>query len=180
MGESQPEGSRRVLTVGVAAAAALVGSGLGWWFHRRTADPDTAVPQGFWEQQWPGLAGPAVHMADFRGRPILINFWATWCPPCVEELPLINDFYKKNAANGWQVLGLAVDKQEAVESFLARRPLDFTVAMAGMGGAELSRSMGNLAGGLPFSIALAGDGRVLQRKIGKLTEADLGAWAGLK
>jgi thiol-disulfide isomerase/thioredoxin len=119
-------------------------------------------------------------MESFRGKPLLINFWATWCPPCVEELPLINDFYRQNKSNGWQVLGLAVDKLPPVQSFLQKMPLEFPVGMAGMTGAELGRGLGNLAGGLPFSVVFNGAGMVVQRKLGRLTPSDLSAWLRLK
>jgi len=136
---------------------------------------------GFWALQWEvPQGGGFMRMADFRGRPLLLNFWATWCPPCVEQLPLINAFYKENLANGWQVLGLAVDKASAVQAFLKKMPLEFPVGMAGIAGADLGRSLGNLAGGLPFSVALSANGSVIQRKMGRLTASDLQAWARLK
>jgi thiol-disulfide isomerase/thioredoxin len=119
-------------------------------------------------------------MESFRGRPLLLNFWATWCPPCVEELPLINAFYRENKANGWQVLGLAVDNLAPVQSFLKKMPLDFPVGMAGLAGAELGRSLGNLTGGLPFSVVLGSDGQTLHRKLGRLNAADLAVWVRLK
>ena len=119
-------------------------------------------------------------MKTFLGKPLLLNFWATWCPPCVEELPLINAFYRQNKANGWQVLGLAVDKLAPVQAFLKKMPLDFPVAMAGLDGAELGRGLGNLAGGLPFSVVFAADGTVLHRKMGRLSQADLELWVRLK
>jgi thiol-disulfide isomerase/thioredoxin len=119
-------------------------------------------------------------MQSFRGRPLLLNFWATWCTPCVEELPLINDFYRQNKANGWQVLGLAVDKLAPVQAFLQKMPLDFAIGMAGLTGAELGRGLGNLAGGLPFSVVLGSDGMGAQRKLGRLTAADLASWVRLK
>ena len=119
-------------------------------------------------------------MASLRGRPLLINFWATWCPPCVEELPLINAFYNQNKSNGWQVIGLAVDKLTSVQSFLTKTPLDFPVGLAGLSGTELGKSFGNLSGGLPFSVVLGSDGAVAQRKMGRLSADDLSQWARLK
>jgi hypothetical protein len=98
----------------------------------------------------------------------------------VEELPLINDFYRQNKANGWQVLALAVDRLIPVQAFLQKMPLDFPVGMAGALGSELGRGLGNLAGGLPFSVVLNGEGLVVLRKLGRLTPDDLAVWLRLK
>lgn len=173
--------SRRTLLL-AGAAAALAGVGAAWW-SARTPTPGNVAGEpveGFWALQWDAPEGQQVRLADLRGRPLLINFWATWCPPCIEELPLIDAFFQKNKVNGWQVLGLAVDKPSAVQAFLLKMPVHFPIGLAGLSGADLGRNLGNLAGGLPFTVALAGDGRVIQRKMGKLTQNDLDAWAALK
>ena len=170
--------SRRWLLRGLAGGAALVGAGVAVW---KGAGPSVAEPvPGFWAQRWESPEGTLVALQGFQGRPLLINFWATWCPPCVEELPLINQFYRENRSNGWQVLALAIDKKAQVQAFLQRMPLDFPVALAGLAGADLGRSLGNLTGGLPFTVVLSGDGVVQQRKMGRVLPADLQAWAGLK
>ena len=119
-------------------------------------------------------------MLDFKGKPLLLNFWATWCPPCIEELPLLDAFYTQNAAKGWQVLGIAVDKPSAVREFLNRLPLSFPVVMAGSNGSDLSKTMGNSGGGLPFTVVIDGKGGIAQRKMGKVSQADLGQWSELK
>jgi thiol-disulfide isomerase/thioredoxin len=110
----------------------------------------------------------------------MLNFWATWCPPCVEELPLLNAFFRENQAKGWQIVGIAVDKLAPVQAFLARQALDFPVVLAGMEGLALSKSLGNQAGGLPFTVLVGADGGILNRKIGKLSEHDLALWRELK
>lgn len=178
----QTSDSRRRLLLGMTAAGAgILGVGAAWWRSQTPdAPPPTPPAEGFWVSQFDMPQGGTVSMGAFQGRPLLVNFWATWCAPCVEELPLINDFYRKNKANGWQVIGLAVDKLAPVQAFLQKMPLDFPVGMAGLAGAELSRAMGNVAGGLPFSLVLGRDGMVLQRKMGRLTEADLSNWLRLK
>ena len=119
-------------------------------------------------------------MSSFIGKPLLVNFWATWCPPCVEELPLLDFFYQENKAKNWQVLGLAVDQPSAVRTWLQTRPLNFPIGMAGLGGTQLSKSMGNLAGSLPFTVVFGTSGAVLHRKIGKVLPEDLVQWVALK
>lgn len=174
--------SRRGYLVAAGAAAAVAGLGVAWWKSPPSmAATVSAEPvPGFWGLQWDAPQGGVVAMTGFRGRPLLVNFWATWCPPCVEELPLIDAFFEKNKGSGWQVLGLAVDKLSAVQAFLQKNPLHFSVGLAGLSGAELARGLGNLTGGLPFSVALGADGAVIQRKMGRLTEDDLARWARLK
>lgn len=177
--QNPSRGRRRWLMGAVAGAAALGGIGLAW----RTYQPQTMSPSaeaGLWQLQFATPDGGLLRMAALRGKPVLLNFWATWCPPCVEELPLLSRFYQENSTNGWQVLGLAVDQLEPVKHFLLRSPVTFPVAMAGMPGIEISKSLGNLSGGLPFTVVLGSDGRVAHRKIGKVTPDDLHAWAVLK
>ena len=162
-----------LLAAGVVAAAA--GVGLAWWRLK----PHEALPeavQDFWAQQFQTPAGETLSLSAFRGKPLLLNFWATWCPPCVEELPMVEAFWREHAAKGLQVLGLAIDQPSAVRRFLERQPLTFPVALAGLGGTELSKSLGNMAGGLPFSVFLTADGRVLGRKTGQLAREDLHSW----
>ena len=178
---SAQRANRRVL-IGAAAAAALAGLGVALWRNggETTGGPGAGVADAVWSQQWLTPTGEALPMQTFLGRPLLLNFWATWCPPCVEELPLINAFYRQNKANGWQVLGLAVDKVSPVQTFLQKMPLDFPIGMAGLSGAELGRSLGNLAGGLPFTVVFGADGVLLHRKMGRVTTEDLDAWVRLK
>jgi len=169
---------RTVLVASVALAAAGAGA---WWSQRRLQLQPALdeAQEAFWLSEFDGPNGEKVRVADFRGRPLLVNFWATWCPPCVEELPMLNAFQKTQAVRGWQVLGLAVDQPSAVRGFMKKLPLDFPVGMAGFGGTELSRTLGNPAGALPFSVVFGASGQLHHRKLGKLTDTDLSQWAML-
>lgn len=170
---------RRRVVGAVAVAAGLAGAGIAWWKHQPGPALDGAE-QALWRLRFDTPAGGGLEMQALRGRPVLLNFWATWCPPCVEEMPLIDRFFKENAANGWQVVGLAVDQPTAVRQFLQKTPVSYPIGMAGLGGTDLGRSLGNLSGGLPFTLLLGESGTVLHRKMGKLSPADLQLWAGLK
>ncbi|MDO8455855.1 MAG: TlpA disulfide reductase family protein [Burkholderiaceae bacterium] len=177
---------RHLLTAGVAALAVGAGIAGAWWQSKNDSSPPsdqspTAAGDlsDLWSQTFDTPTGGKLVMQALRGKPVLINFWATWCPPCVEELPLLERFYSQNKANGVQIVGLAADKPEAVHTFLQKMPLTFPIGLVGMSGIALSKSWGNLVGGLPFSVMLAADGHVMQRKMGKLSESDLRLWAGL-
>jgi thiol-disulfide isomerase/thioredoxin len=131
----------------------------------------------FWGATLDSPEGKPVSLAGFRGKPLLVNFWATWCPPCVEELPMINAFYEAQRSRGWQVLGIAIDQPSAVRQWLQRSPLSFPVVLAGLQGTEMSKSLGNQAGGLPFSVLFSAKGEVHERKLGQLHADDLKKWA---
>lgn len=175
-----PVGSRRGwLAAAAGFALAGVGVGLAWRTSQRQLQALSEAEASFWQQQFAQLDGALLTTTALKGKPLVLNFWATWCPPCVEELPLLNAFFSENRAKGWQVLGLAVDQAAPVTRFLAQSPLAFPVALAGFPGIEVSKSLGNLSGGLPFTVVFGSAGTVLHRKIGKLTPDDLRAWAQL-
>jgi len=156
-----------------------VGSGLVLRTSRRQSLALSKAEDSFWQQQFMQLDGSQFAVAVFKGKPLVLNFWATWCPPCIEELPLLSAFFNENRAKGWQVLGLAVDQAAPVKRFLTQTPLSFSVALAGFAGIEVSQSLGNLSGGLPFTVVFGADGRVLHRKMGKLSATDLRLWSAL-
>ncbi|WP_326533499.1 TlpA family protein disulfide reductase [Pseudorhodoferax sp.] len=168
--------ARRGLLFAAGGAALVAGVGAAWWLRKPgpAANPET---EPLWALQSEQPGGGMLPMASFRGRPLLVNFWAPWCPPCVEELPMIDAFFRQRSPNGWQVVGLAVDKPAAVQNFLGKTPVAFPVGIVGMGGLSLVKSLGNTAGGLPFTVVLDAAGRVHERKIGQITPEDLQRWA---
>jgi thiol-disulfide isomerase/thioredoxin len=161
---------------GVAVAAAAAGLGGAWWRERGSGSKGEALDAAFWVQRFDRPEGGELEFSKLHGKPLLLNFWATWCPPCVEEMPMIDRFFRENGANSWQVVGLAIDQPSAVRKFLQKTPVSYPVGLAGLQGTELVKSLGNTAGGLPFTLVLTGAGTVAARKMGKLEPADLDGW----
>ncbi|KAF1048592.1 TlpA family protein disulfide reductase [Xylophilus sp.] len=170
---------RSLLRWGVAAAAVAAGATVAWRQRRPHGEPAAAaepVP-GLWSQTFEQPGGGTLALGALRGKPLLVNFWATWCAPCVHELPMLQQFHAQQAARGWQVVGLAIDQPSAVRKFLDRMALDFPIGLAGLGGTDLARHLGNAEGGLPFTVVFTANGTVRQRKMGQLTQEELTQWA---
>lgn len=119
------------------------------------------------------LSGEAHTLADFPGRFVLLNFWATWCPPCREEIPVLIAAQTRHGAQGLQVLGIAVDTAEAVAGFHAQTRFNFPSLLGGDDVLALIGDYGNAAGVLPYSVLIGPDGRVLARHRGAFTAATL-------
>ncbi len=165
---------RRTL-LAVAAGALAAGAGFAWWRFDVKGAKDASIDT-LWSAEFDSVEGPPLRLADFKGGPLVVNFWATWCTPCVEEMPLLNAFYQQNKAKSWQVLGLAIDQPSAVKRFLAQYPVEYPLAMAGLNGTDLMTALGNQAGGLPFTLVIDAQSGLRFRKLGKLTQADINDW----
>ncbi len=172
-------GNRRHWLLGtVAGAAALAGFTIAWRNHG-TDGSSQAVEGKLWAREFSTPEGQTIKMESLRRKPLLLNFWASWCPPCIEELPLISSFYSEHSTKGFQVLGLAIDELAPVRRFLNHTPVLFPVAMAGASGIEIGRSLGNAGGGLPFTAVLNSKGQIAHRKMGRVTPYDLRLWGAV-
>jgi thiol-disulfide isomerase/thioredoxin len=167
--------NRRQMALGAGVGAVAAAAGVVGW--RLTAERSEPAPAGFWDLTFERPEGGELALSSLRGGPLLVNFWATWCAPCITELPLLDAFAKEQAAAGWKLVGLAIDAPTPVRRFVKERPLSFPVGLAGLEGTELGRLLGNAQGGLPFSVVFDRQGRIGARKLGALHAPDLERWA---
>jgi thiol-disulfide isomerase/thioredoxin len=124
--------------------------------------------------QLPDLTGRTVAVpATWAGRPLLINIWASWCGPCIEEMPELQRFARTQGAEGVQVVGIALDEPDAVRDFLKRVPVDYPILIDAPGPADAGVRLGNLKGVLPYSVLIGADGRLLARRVGPFVHGEL-------
>ena len=171
--------NRRLVVLGAAGlAAGAVGVGTALRRRRAAEDdaPDVPVTADIWSLAFDSVDGAPVVMSAWRGRPLLLNFWATWCGPCVVEMPLLDRFARDQGPHGWRVLALAVDQPDPVRRFIAERTLKLPVAIAGATGLGLSQELGNVQGGLPFTAVFDSGGAAVHRRLGAVSRELLAAW----
>lgn len=173
----------------VVVIAAVLGIGTGLWFAGHHTRPAIASPpqRAAVAAAQPGDPLPAITLPDihghpvdlarFRGRPLLINVWASWCGPCVEEMPALTAFADAQGDSGVQVLGLALDTPEGVRDFLARIPVAYPIVLDTPGPADASVRLGNAQGLLPYSVLVDAEGRIVKQKLGQFSAGEIEAWA---
>jgi len=174
---------RRTVIVGVVGLAAmgLVGW-LGWRESSRRAPqanrairaaaPSAPDVEAFFAASLPDVEGVATAMSKWRGEPLVINFWATWCPPCVKEMPDLDALSQAHPKA--KILGIAIDTAANVREFMAKIPVSFPIFIAGHTGIDLVRALGNSAGGLPFTVLVNPAGRAVEVILGPVDPVLLG------
>jgi thiol-disulfide isomerase/thioredoxin len=120
--------------------------------------------------------GGELSLSSWSGRVLVLNFWATWCPPCIKELPEFDRLHRSQQQRGVMVVGLAVDGPTPVRQFLARQPVSFPIGLAGFEGTDLSRKLGNTSGALPFTVIIDRVGKIRHRKLGQTEFDELTGW----
>jgi len=163
-------GKRRLLlsglVAGVAVAAGAIVSPV--VLRRGASDSDPLASARFLD-----LQGKSRSVSEWRGRPLVVNFWATWCAPCLEEIPLLIAARRLYKGKELEVVGIAIDQVDKVSSFASKMQIDYPILIAGSDGLELVRALGNRSGGLPFTVFLDRFGRPAQTKLGVLRQPEL-------
>lgn len=157
----------------VAVLAFLAGAA-GFAVHRYTSAPDVPQTRSLApELTLPTLAGGTANLSELRGKLVLVNFWATWCAPCLQEIPLLVEMQSRYATRGLQILGPALDDPEQVRAAQPRLKIQYPILIGDTQVTQAMDALGDTLGALPFSVLIAPDGYVVQRKHGEFEREEL-------
>ena len=145
-----------------------------------TGTPDRAGPAhtasaNLYARTLDDLSGKPQALSQWKGKPLLVNFWATWCGPCVQEMPELSAIANEEAGKRFNVIGVGIDSTTAMSEFAAKHNIKYPLLVGGMGGTDIAREFGNANGGLPFTVLIGADGQVRKTYLGKLKFDELRA-----
>src|SRR5258708_2287737 len=168
---------RQSITLALVAAGVLaLVAGIAW--QRMNADdaassatkPDGAALLGV---ALPDASGREQSLGQWNGKVLVVNFWATWCEPCREEMPRFVKLQQEYGEKGLQFVGIAIDEGDKVQRFASEIHLNYPTLLGGYGAIELSKTLGNRLGALPFTVIIDRAGGVVQTHLGPMKDAEL-------
>jgi thiol-disulfide isomerase/thioredoxin len=155
--------SNRFVLIVVAVLAIVAGAVAQHWLSSGAADWQGP------ESVFPDLSGSPVRLPDERSEVLLLNFWASWCEPCREEMPVLDRLYAEFGPRGLKVVGIALEERDTIAAFLRKFTVGYPILVGERGGEALAARLGNAGGGLPFTVAFDSRGRVLATFLGPQT-----------
>jgi thiol-disulfide isomerase/thioredoxin len=161
---------RRLIVGSVISLAALVGGGWLAASRLRSASPDPV--KTLFGLTFNDADARSISLAQYQGKPLVVNFWATWCPPCIEEMPELSE-WQTTVGDKIAIVGIGIDSATNIAQFSAKNRLKYPLLVAGMGGTELSRLFGNTSGSLPFTIIINAAGKIIYTKEGRFSLAEM-------
>jgi len=166
-----------LLAGGISIGTAILGER--WLAHRESAavgrTAGSAQLQSLPDFRLPDLSGREVTSSAWAGKVLVLNYWASWCPPCLREIPMMIRAQESLHERGVQFVGIALDRVEDVKSFIAEYPLNYPVLIGNPESVELSRRLGNRLQGLPFTVIFDARGRRVFSHMGELGADSLAA-----
>lgn len=132
----------------------------------------------FFSINLPDQSGKPVALAEYKGKPLIVNFWARWCIPCRDEIPELRAVAQANRAKGLTVLGIGLeDNVPNVQDFIKAYEMDYPLLFAQSQGIDLMKTLGNTKAGLPFTVFIDRKGMIVGHKLGRISRSQLDAAA---
>ena len=129
----------------------------------------------FFDSNFKDVNGKIIDLSSLRGKTVVVNFWSTWCPPCVEEMPMFNELQNQWKDKNVVFVGIAADQADNVKTFLKKTPVDYPIVVSGQPGLDLSRELGNRYDAIPFTLIINRQESITDRHFGIYTRKDLEA-----
>lgn len=161
------------LRVAVFCAIGFFAAALGFWLHSEQLNPRSPQLDALWSTPFKDLGGATVTLSALKGRPMVVNFWATWCPPCLEEMPDFQRASQTESGKKVQIVGIGIDYADKMRSFAVKNGITYLLLEAGAGGVDIVKSAGNTSGALPYTLLIDRNGAVVKSKLGKMDYAEL-------
>jgi thiol-disulfide isomerase/thioredoxin len=127
-----------------------------------------SAASNLYAQSLKDLSGKPQALSQWKGKPLLVNFWASWCGPCVQEMPELSELAAKDGGKRFNVIGIGIDSPANLNEFVRKTKVSYPLYVGGMSGTDLSRELGNANGGLPFTVLIGADGQVRKTYLGRL------------
>ena len=157
--------------IAVAALALALGLGASLWkFTPSTSDVSA---EQIYTASFADLSGQKQSLGNWRGKILIVNFWATWCPPCREEIPDFVEVYNANREKGVVFLGIALDEPKLVAEFAKELSITYPMLIGGEEGYDFAHQLGNSSGGIPYTVILDRQGKIVYVASGAMRRAEL-------
>ncbi len=158
--------------VGISLLALFAGVLTSQWIFKTGLASDPAI-KAFFANPWQTPDGKSVDTSEWRGKVLVVNFWASWCPPCVEEMPALDKLQREFSSQNVLFVGIGIDSPSNIREFLAKTPVSYPIVIGGLEGSNLSKQLGNAQGALPYTIVINAKGKATSSKLGKISEEEL-------
>jgi thiol-disulfide isomerase/thioredoxin len=158
--------------IAISLAALVAGVLTSQWIYKTGLASDPAI-KAFFANPWQTADGKPVDTEKWRGKVLVVNFWASWCPPCVEEMPTLDALQGEFKDQNVLFVGIGIDSHSNIRQFLEMTPVSYPIVIGGLEGSNLSKQMGNSQGALPYTIIINAQGKATSSKLGKISEEEL-------
>jgi thiol-disulfide isomerase/thioredoxin len=156
-----------VLLAAIAALFAILG--VIWGSRHPGPDASASSATGkLFASSMKDTHGQVQNLSQWKNKPVIVNFWATWCAPCVQEMPELSALQSEIAPRNIQIIGIGIDSAKNIAEFAGKYKIAYPLYVGGLDASELSRQLGNEAGGLPFTLLIDRDGQVKKTYLGRL------------